>query len=356
MPALDFAALRLHNQLLTNQRFARPEEVVRWLVAVQAQDVYGAFWALGQRLPSSSEAAVAAALDQGRILRTHLLRPTWHFVHPEDIRWLLALTGPRVQRVNGYIHRREGLDEGIFRRSRKVLEKALADQHYLSREDLGARLAAAGLPAEGLALAYIMMDAELVGLVASGPRRGKQFTYALLDEVAPSKSAPIDLDQALSQFVYRYFASRGPATEQDLAHWSGLTLTQVRRGLEAISFKLDHRDQGEQRYWFVDQGTPPAQPATLFLLPNYDEYGAAYKKLDEMRHPELKESDLWDYSFSHLMVLNGLILGSWRRALGANEVEVQLRPVRPLRKAETKLLGEAIERYEGFLERPVRLG
>ena len=176
---------RLRNQKLVQSDARDLVGVVSWLGAVQSQDYAGAKWALSLRVSGLSDADVDRAFDTGAIVRTHILRPTWHFVAPADIRWMLALTGPRVLAGNRFYCRKSGLDEKVLARSRRVLEKALGGGKFMTRTALGAVLARAGIEGEGQRLAYLMMDAELQQVVCSGPRAGKQFTYALLDERAP---------------------------------------------------------------------------------------------------------------------------------------------------------------------------
>ncbi len=171
--SLDISRYRLHNQFLSQTDITEPAEVVRRLGAVQSQDYSGGKWALGQRLKNATtDAAIDAAFNEGKILRTHILRPTWHFVAPEDIRWMLALTGPRVHTVNGFMYRQQELDPATIKKSYTVLEKILQGNKHLTREELGSALEQAGIKnAKGIRLGYIAMSAELDGIICSGPRQ-----------------------------------------------------------------------------------------------------------------------------------------------------------------------------------------
>ncbi len=204
--------------------------VVARLAAVQAQDYYGAQWALGARLVGAVDGDIEDAFNRGELLRTHLLRPTWHFVAPDDIVWLLRLTGPRVQAASVYRYRQLELETGLLKRSDSALAEALAKGSYLTRDELGGILEAKGIPqATGQRLAYLVMHAELEAVICSGPRRGKQFTYALLDDrVAVGER--LSREQGLAELAGRYFATRGPASVRDFAKWSGLTLKSAREG------------------------------------------------------------------------------------------------------------------------------
>ena len=200
-----------------------------WLSRHRSTPARSGLWGYGWI--TQVDADIERAFTNGSILRTHLLRPTWHFVLPSDIRWLLALTGPRVNKLNDFMYRREGLDEAILQKSQDVIANALQGGHQFTRDELGMLLENAGIQMKkGQYLAYILMSAELNGVICSGARRGKQFTYALMDDRVP-KTSLLGQDEALSELSRRYFISRGPASIADFAKWSGLTKAEARRGL-----------------------------------------------------------------------------------------------------------------------------
>src|SRR5436305_12458167 len=136
MTNFEIAHQRLHNQLITQQTFEKADDVVRWLCAVQSQDYAAAKWALGLRMQNSTDDMIEQALTDGTILRTHVMRPTWHFVSPTDIRWLLVLTAPRVNAGNSSQYRRLELDDALFMHSNAVLAKALQGGEQLTRAEL----------------------------------------------------------------------------------------------------------------------------------------------------------------------------------------------------------------------------
>ncbi len=211
----DIAQRRLRAQRLTGEPFASPVEAVRWLGAVQSQDYGGAKWALGQRTRNATEAELDRLFDEGAILRTHVLRPTWHFVTPADIRWLLELTGPRVKtKLAGRLRELE-IDDGDVKRATAAFTAALTGGQHLTRPELADVLGKAGIAVGGQRLPHLIMRAELDGLVISGPRRGSQFTYALLEERVP-KAPPLERDEALGELARRYFQSHGPAQIPEL--------------------------------------------------------------------------------------------------------------------------------------------
>ena len=256
--ALDIPRYRLHNQFLAQTDITDPAEVVRRLGAVQSQDYAGGKWGLGLRMKPTTDSVIDQAFNEGKILRTHILRPTWHFVAPEDIRWMLMLSAPRVHTVNGFMYRQQGLDKPIIKKSYAVLEKVLQGNKHLTRTELGAAFSKAGMKnAEGIRLAYFIMSAELDGIIGSGPRRGKQFTYALLEERAPKVQA-LKREEALSEFMRRYFATRGPATLHDFTWWAGLTMADAKKGIETLQPDFVSEVIDEKTYWF-DRSTEPVK-------------------------------------------------------------------------------------------------
>jgi hypothetical protein len=207
---------RLRNQQLAGTALDDPADVVGWLGAVQSQDYAGAKWGVAQRGRGLTERSIDAAFDAGRILRTHLLRPTWHFVTPADIRWMQSLTARRVHAANGSMYRILELDARTLGTARRAIERALTRHESLTRRQLSDALRAHRVSAEGQRLAYIVMHAELEQLICSGPRVGKQFTYALLDRRVP-RARQLTYDEALVELTRRYFTSHGPATARDFS-------------------------------------------------------------------------------------------------------------------------------------------
>jgi hypothetical protein len=357
MARLDIPRQRLHNQGITPATFTKPRDVVEWLAAVQAQDYAGAKWALGLRLQGATDDEVDHAFAEGAILRTHLLRPTWHFVTPADIRWLLALTAPRVHAVNASMYRKLELDNTTFKRSHAALAKALQGGRQLTREELRGVLHKAGIATDsGLRLGYILMHAELDGIVCSGARRGKQFTYALLDERAPHAKM-LEREEALAELARRYFLSRGPATVQDFAKWSGLTITDARHGLEAVKAQLRQEVVDGQSYWFsTSRPSARAVSPSAYLLSVYDEYISGYQDRSAIVDPR-HAARLWAMgnALSYIIVVDGQVVGTWKRTLRKGTVMIETNIFKRLTKAEKRAVAVAADRYGAFLELPVEL-
>jgi hypothetical protein len=349
----DIARQRLLNQRVASTELHAPAQVVAWLGAVQAQEYALAKWALGLRMAEAVDHTVEDALTSGAVVRTHVLRPTWHFVTPPDLRWLLMLTGPRVHAANRSAYRELELDDALLRRIHVVITEALTGETYLTRPEVGAALAAAGIEASGRRLSYIMMHAELAGLVCSGPRRGKQFTYALLDERVPPTPA-LPREEALAELIRRFFTSRGPATVKDFAWWSGLTVADTKAGLAAVGPALSQTTIEDEIYWFASPaGQPNADMPRAYLLPPFDEY-TSYRSLSGVPNPAYREK-LKNSPFSGAIVLDERVAGTWRRTVTKGEVTVEAAPLRPFTDEENAAVASAVRRFGEFLEMPAVL-
>jgi hypothetical protein len=349
---MDVAHARLYNQRLSASAFRTPEDVVTWMGAVQAQDYPGARWALALRMRRASDAAPVAdgvierALAEGRILRTHVLRPTWHFVAPADIRWLLALTAPRILAASAPYDRRLGIVAAVIRRSNKAIAAALRGGVQLTRQELRAALERARVAADGVQrLAHLVMHAELDAVICSGARRGRQFTYALLDERVPTARV-LARDEALAELTRRYFVSHGPAQVKDFAWWSGLTTADVRAGLDMARRHLADDLIGGHRYWFSSSMREIARPPkTAWLLPLYDEYLNAYKDRRASLDPALWHGFGDRDPFSAPIVLDGQVVGGWKRTVVKKRVTIAVDLPFALTRTDERLVTGAARRY-----------
>ncbi len=352
----NIAHQRLYSQFITQQTLLAPDDVVKWLGAVQSQDYMAAKWALALRSQDATDDAIEQAFTAGSILRTHLMRPTWHFVSPADIRWLLALTSPHVNALCAYWYRKLELDDATFSQTNAALINALQGGKQLTRSELMSALQDAGIAtADAFRFTYIMMRAELDGVVCSGARRGKQFTYALLDERVPL-TRTFTHDEALAELTARYFTSHGPATLQDFVWWSGLALSDARTGLALVASQLTSDVIDKQTYWFSASLPPAKDPAqTLYLLPNYDEYIVGYTNRSAVFDPShTSKLDLRaNILFTHTIVLDGQVVGTWKRTLKKGSATLAFTLFTPLREAEKNLLIATAHRYGTFLALPI---
>jgi winged helix DNA-binding protein len=338
---------RIADERLARHRLTRPgpadaADLVAWFGAVQAQDYGAAKWALALRMRGAiADADLDRAFDEGRILRTHVMRPTWHFVSARDIRWLLDLTAPRVHQALAFGRKYYGLTDAVHRRASRVIERSLDREECLTRQELAARLARAGVAASGTPLAFLTMYAELEGIICSGPRRGKQSTYMLLARRA-RPAARRSREEALAELTTRYFRSHGPATVRDFAWWSGLTTTDAKRGLSIVNARS--RAVDGLTYWTVGarRAIAPAR-GVVHLLPIYDEYLVAYRDLVAVP----RDKAFWG-ALPQAVVCDGHVVGTWKVERGAKSGRITIALGRTLTRTEQRHLDRAGARYAQF--------
>ena len=352
---MEIASERLCRSFLVRSPWNTARDVVRALGAVQAQDYDGAKWAISQRTGLTDD-AIEREFTSGAILRTHVLRPTWHFVDPVDIRWMLRLSASRISRIMSSYDRQLGLDEKVYKRTNVVIEKALRNHNFLTRNELKSVFTKAKLGSiEGQRVARMMMRAETDAVICSGPRRGKQHTYALLDERAPS--VPVrDRDEDLLDLTLRYFAGRSPATAHDFAWWSGLTMSDVKRGIELAAKQLERVDFEGKTYW--RSGSVPLQPGpTAHLLPNYDEFFIGYRDRSAIGRRLRSVSSVTGGStlINHVIAVDGQLVGGWKRTMNAGAIVLQASLLTRLSRSERDRLEVAVRAFETFTQHKVRV-
>ncbi|MET0929422.1 MAG: winged helix DNA-binding domain-containing protein [Aeromicrobium sp.] len=305
---------RLHAQGLGEPRFPTAGDVVRHLGAVQSQLHDMALWAVARRMTGGPTlAGLQASFDAGDFLRTHVLRPTWHFVDPADLHWLLALTGPRVERLMTTTNRTIGLTPALVQRGVAVVVEGLADGTQRTRAELGALLAEAGLPHAGQALAHLVMQAEIDGAIVNGAMRGKQHTYRLLPPapVLPSR------DNMLAAVARRYARGHGPFRDKDLAWWTSLTLTDSRRAITQADLRPS--TVGDETYWLLDDPVDESVRRVM-LLSNFDEYISYARDPDDYAGFTGAAEDVM--RASGLLVVDGRLAGRWSRSITADRVDI----------------------------------
>lgn len=344
----EIGRLRLRNQRLSGPSWETPEEVVRWLGAVQSQEFGPAKWSIAQRSRGLSEAALDRAFSEGRILRTHVLRPTWHFVLPEDLRWMVELTAPRIRAAMAHYDRKLGLNEAVFAKSNARLARALAGGRQRTRKELAAVFQKAGIAAEGQRMAHLLMRAELDLVICSGAPKGKLGTYALVEERAP-RARSLPREEALAELTRRYFTSRGPATPKDFAWWSGLTISEAKNGLEMVRAGFERKQVDGLDYWLAASATGrrTAAPAA-HLLQAFDEYVIAYGESRDVSGL----SGMIPREQAQTVILEGQAVGHWRRLPDDKRAAVEIRLTRALDAAGNRALKAAVERYGRFKELP----
>jgi hypothetical protein len=342
MSDTGIATERFRRHRLTRPGPADAANVVGWFGAVQAQDYRAARWALALRMRGSmTPADIDAALAGGEILRTHVMRPTWHFVARGDIRWLLELTAPRVHQALSFGRKYYELSDALQRRAARVIERSLEREPCLTRSELAIRLGRAGIAVKGVPLAFVTIYAELERLICSGPHRGGESTYALLDSRAP-QSPRLERDQALGELTTRYLRSHGPATVRDFSWWSGLTMADAKRGL-AIVRARSQTVEGLTYWTLPGRARIPAPSNVVHLLPMFDEYLVAYRDLAAV--PRGKTSGGF---LPQAVVCDGRVIGTWKVRKDREGVDVALTRGRTQRSFHDRDVEKAIERYRTF--------
>lgn len=310
------ACIRLQSHQLGTPLFDSPKQLVQWMGAIQAQEYNMAKWAVGIRLQSTTSANVERALREGEILRTHILRPTWHFVASEDIRWMLQLTGARIKAANEQYAKsiKLEIEPKEFNRFDDLAVKVLEGGQSLTRDELGEALTRAGMPLDNYRLRRCIACAEADGILCSGIDKGTKPTYALLEERAPAVPE-LHRDEALALLASRYFKSHSPASLADFVWWSGLTTGDARKAIGFIEPELvKEKTETQELYIHETYRTAAAPDATLHLLPSYDEYLISYKDrtavLAAEHHP--KAFNRWGI-FYPVVAYKGQIAGNWKK-------------------------------------------
>lgn len=353
MDDATIARWRMRNQLLRDGAAGSAAAVLERFAASQGQDLLPASWALAQRAGGLTEPQVRSECDAGAVLRTHLLRPTWHFVGAADLRWLLTATAPRVHRLNTPIYRRWGLAGEALGVVRAVMERELAGGRHRTRTELGAALAGTGLPLAGQGLAYAVMWAELEGVVCSGVQRGRQQTYALVDERAPAPEGR-SREEALTELARRYFAAHGPATVRDLAGWASLTLAEARQATVAAGLtSFDH--QGTT-YHHAGGEPPPASTGRVDLIQGLDELVMGYFETRDVLLGGLAWGEGVPITYFHAVLSDGRLIGHWtyQRDGRGRPRRLLTQALRPWTSAEQQGVAAAVAAFGRFAQADVQ--
>lgn len=320
----DIPTQRLLGQHLSGFRYKKPKEIVAWMGAMQAQDYGMARWALGVRLPEVTQSVIQKAIDKGDIIRTHVLRPTWHFVSSEDVGWMLALTAPHIKASQASRRQQLELTPSVITRSFKVLEKALREGQHLTREELVSELGKAKINTNDQRAAHLLFYAELDRIICSGAMRGKKNTYALFG-LRVGDTRNLTREEALSRLFTRYFQSHGPATLQDFIWWSGLPVRDARMAMEMSSKQFQSATIGTKTFWFKEFAPYKQTDPTIHLLPAFDEYIISYQDraacLPVQNHADAISSN---GIFRPVVLVNGLVIGLWRKLTVKNKVNIEI--------------------------------
>lgn len=340
---------RLVNQQITGTKFSTAKEIVGWMGAVQAQDYAMAKWAIGLRLNHLTDKIIERAIDDAQIVRTHILRPTWHFVSCDDLHWMLELTAPRILKTLSSRHRELELDKNTLRKTNSIIETALQGKQ-LTRQEIMMELEKHRIRTNDARAYHIMFNAELSGLVCNGSRRDKQFTYALFDERV-RKTKTYKKDEALAELTVRYFSSHGPAALQDFVWWSGLSAADARTGLESVKSRLTSEKLEGKEYWFDDSVKFNLQDnENAFLLPAFDEFIISYKDRSvSLEDIHFSSAVSRNGTFKPIIVKNGKVIGLWQRRVKKDKVLIKFNYFKSSLKLSDKVVNKAVKAFGNFL-------
>jgi hypothetical protein len=352
--AARVSGLRLAAQGIATAPFTTVAAVVEHMLALQAQDFVGAKWSIGLRATGIDDAAVEQAIIDREIVRSWPMRGTLHIVPARDLGWMLRLTGQRTVAAAAGLHRALGLDAEQFSRATAIAERTLADATVVPRAALLAAFAAGGLDVSGQRGPHLLVYLSATGRIVFGPPQAKQHSFTLLDSWVRD-SRDLDGDDALAELAIRYFTSHGPASDRDFAWWSSLTLTDARRGLAAVRDDLESIEYDERTLYYR-AGLEPAKPG-IHALPGFDEFVLGYQN----RTPQLSGENFLrivpggNGMFLSSIVVDGEIVGIWKRTVRARGIHVQLAPFQPLTARAVSGMRNALERYGAFLGVPVSI-
>lgn len=345
---MNIPTTRLLSQQLASPQFNDPAEVVEWMGAVQGQEYRLMRWAVAMRTKKPSMIAFRQAYDSGRIIRQHLMRGTWQLISGSDYRWMMDLFAPKATKVIKGWMRASGIDipEEEENLIREILLDTASGNGSATKEDFAEAIARQGITMDDHRLSYHIRFAELKGVLCSGDLLPMKATYSVAEEKIPRTEA-IDRDEALARITRKYFRSRQPATIEDFIWWTGLSLTDCRRGISLLGDWLYiERKDGREFYVTDDCRTRGAHKGQYLLVPPYDEYLIGYKSRDivlptEHRHKAHNNSG----NFSPIIVRDGLVCGNWTPF--TREVEATFFSDDP----SLKLPEEAAAEYMAFRDR-----
>jgi len=356
MTLSNISEIRLQNQQIAKHNFKSVQDLVHWMGAIQAQDYNMAKWAIGTRLPNVTEQNIEEAFRKGEIIRTHLLRPTWHIVSSTDIHWLLKLTAPHIKSLLRSRHRELELDETTINKSKSIIENSLVGGNHLTREEICTQLKNAQISTEGQRAPHLLMICELDGIICSGSPKGKKQTYALLEERV-AKPTSLIREESLAKLAGKYFTSHGPATIQDFIWWSGLPVRDAKNALESIKPELVKINTNQQTYWMSDSMPKiKTRPETSFLLPAYDEFIISYRDrspslLAEHHQKAISENAL----FRPIIVEDGRITGIWKKTQKKDHAIIEISHFSMDKQLIHQLPEHAAKRYGSFLNQKAEI-
>ncbi len=356
MTSSEISNIRLINQKITETGFETAKEIVGWMGAMQAQDYAMAKWAIGHRINNATDKKIETAYNNGEIIRTHLMRPTWHFVTPEDIYWMLELTAPKLKSMLKPRNKELELTEAVFVKAFAIIEKEILKNNNLTRDELTILFNQAGIKTDNNRLSHIMMQAELEGLVCSGPVKNKKLTFALLRERVPNKKL-LSRDESLAELANRYFTSHCPATLRDFIWWSGLSVVEAKKAVELIKPNFISETIGQETYFYNNSSiNVKHMDIKIHLLPAYDEFLISYKDRNASISLVANKKTISENGvFRPIIVMDGQVVGIWKRTTKKDKVIIEPQLFQPWNHHTKETLKNTAKNFENFINKKVEM-
>jgi hypothetical protein len=353
----EIANIHLVRQHVVNSPFDNVRDFVQSMGAMQAQDYQMAKWAVGLRVQGASDESVESAIDSGDLIRTHLMRPTWHLVSREDAAWLIELTAQGIKASQKSRNRELELSDNVFARTNKILGDAVRNGNHMTREELMTIIRNEGIETVNNRGSHILFTAELDKIVCSGRIKNGRQTYALFSERVPS--GIISRDEALRKIAEKYFFTRGPATIKDFSWWSGLPVTDARKALEMIRSKLVSETIENKVYWFPPDAVIPFHgEKKIHLLPAFDEFIISYSDRSAvMSLVYRKRTVSINGIFNPVIIVDGQVAGLWKRSKKNKTILIETELFSGKRQSRSiiKSIEEKAEEYGRFLKKEVAI-
>ncbi|MDX6190343.1 winged helix DNA-binding domain-containing protein [Flavobacterium sp. Fl-318] len=352
----EIALLRMASQKILKTTFHEPQEIVHHLGAMQAQDYTMAKWAIGSRC-DASEKMIEEAINSGQIIRTHILRPTWHFVSATDIHWMLDISGPQVKKIILSAAKKYDLDEKKLKKINNSIEKILSNHKSLTREEIIRELGFKKETDQNFSSTLIMGYAELDGVVCNGNMKGRQITYSLLEEKVPKTKTKLTKEEGLARLAKRYFESHGPATLPDFIWWSGFPATVAKLAVLSVESELDTIEVDGTKYWFKKGLSKETSiPKKIHFLPSFDEILISYKTREITIAKEHQPNAFTNNGiFWPIIIENEKVIGTWKRTAKKEHTKIETSFFETINPDKKNLVFEAIKPFENYLESKISI-
>jgi hypothetical protein len=356
MTAKDITYLRLINQQIAAQKFKTVKKLVGYMGALQAQDYAMGKLAIGLRLKNITDKPVEKAINHGEIIRTHALRGTWHFVAAEDLWWMLNLSADKIKKQLRTRHKQLELNEKDFSRSFGIISNMMKGGKHITREEIVLRLEKEKFNITENRTSFILLQAELEGIICKGKIVNNNHAYTLMDYWIPAKKE-LTREEAIAKLALKYFSSHGPATVQDFVWWSGLTLTEAKAALNNIKQHLTSLGVASHTYWLTSQTHIPSNhPDSVYLLPAFDEFIISYTdRSAALAAQHLKKVISSNGIFWPVVVINGQVTGIWKRSFTKDKIAIEMGYFKPHNKIIKKQIEQSVNVIENFTGKKILL-